>query len=169
MADPVGPVNNWLRSLFSQVDVYLNGTLVTSSTNTFPYRAYTETLRSYGDDAKATQLSSQLWHKHTAIRMDSVEIAAANAGFVARRANIVRFRVIDMMGRLHVDLFLQDKFLINGVDVNIRLVRSKNAFAAVRGLWAQRRLQYQHHQRHLVRKEGHPESVRADGAQKALE
>ena len=33
-AAPVGPVNNWLLSLFSQVDVFLNGTLVTQSTNT---------------------------------------------------------------------------------------------------------------------------------------
>ena len=39
LAEPVGPVNIWLHSLFSQVDVYLNGTLVTSSTNTYAYRA----------------------------------------------------------------------------------------------------------------------------------
>ena len=38
--DPVGPVNNWLHSLFSQVDVYLNDILVTPSTNTYPFRAY---------------------------------------------------------------------------------------------------------------------------------
>ena len=29
LADPVGPVNNWLHSLFSQVEVYLKGTPVT--------------------------------------------------------------------------------------------------------------------------------------------
>ena len=52
LADPVGPVNIWLHSLFSQVDVYLNGTLVTPSTNTYAYRAYIET--SYGPDAKDT-------------------------------------------------------------------------------------------------------------------
>ena len=78
----------------------------------------------------------QLWHKDTATRMDAVEIdegPAANAGFVARRANIVRSWIVDMMGRLHVDLFLQDKFLINGVDVKIRLVRSKPAFALMAG------------------------------------
>ena len=34
-----------------------------------------------------------------------------------------------MMGRLHVDLFLQDSFLLNGVNVKIRLVRSKDAFS----------------------------------------
>ena len=29
VGEPVGPVNNWLHSLFGQVDVYLNGTIVT--------------------------------------------------------------------------------------------------------------------------------------------
>ena len=43
--DPVGPVNNFLHSMFSQVDIQLNGTLITSSTNMYPYRAYIETLR----------------------------------------------------------------------------------------------------------------------------
>ena len=34
-----------------------------------------------------------------------------------------------MMGRLHVDLFLQDRFHLNGVSVKIRLVRSKDTFS----------------------------------------
>ena len=57
--DPVGPVNNWLHSLFSQIDLYLNGTLVNPSNKTCLYRAYIETLLRYGNDTKATQLSSQ--------------------------------------------------------------------------------------------------------------
>ena len=32
----VGPVNLFLHSLFSQVDISLNGALITSSTNTYP-------------------------------------------------------------------------------------------------------------------------------------
>ena len=73
-------------------------------------------LLSYGTDAKPTQLTGQLWHKDTATHMDAVAIVngtAANEGFV--------------------DLFLQDKFLINGVDVNIRLVGSKSAFPLMAG------------------------------------
>ena len=122
VADPVGPVNK--------------GTLLTPSTNTYAYRAYIETLLSYGTEATVTQLTSQLWHKDMATRMDAVEMtdgAAANARFVARRANIVRSRVVDRMDRLHVDLFLQDTFLINGVDIKIRLVRRKSAFALMAG------------------------------------
>ena len=58
---PVEPVNNWLHSLFSQVDVYLNDTQVTSSSNTYPFRAYVETLLSYGAKAKKTIADTVLY------------------------------------------------------------------------------------------------------------
>ena len=58
---PVAPVDNWLHSLFSQVDVYLNDTLVTPSSNTYPFLACVDTVLSYGAEAKNTQLTSQLW------------------------------------------------------------------------------------------------------------
>ena len=61
---PVAPVNNWLHSLFSQVDLYINDTLVTPSSITYPFRAYVETLVSYGAEANKTQLTSQLWYNH---------------------------------------------------------------------------------------------------------
>ena len=74
---PVAPVNNWLHSLFSQVDVHLNDTLVTPSSNTYPFRAYVETLLSYGAEAKKTQLTSQLWYKDTAGHMEATQENAA--------------------------------------------------------------------------------------------
>ena len=64
--DVVAPTNLWLHSLFSQVDVSLNGTQITSSTNTYPYRAMIETLLTYGGDAKQSQLTSALFYKDTA-------------------------------------------------------------------------------------------------------
>ena len=130
---PVAPVNNWLHSLFSQVDVHLNDTLVTPSSNTYPFRAYVETLLSYGAEAKKTQLTSQLWYKDTAGHMEATQGNAGNAGLVERRRHIAGSRVVEMMGRLHVDLFMQDRFLLNGVSVKIRLVRSKDAFSLMAG------------------------------------
>ena len=124
----VAPVNNWLHSLFSQVDVYINDTLVTPSSNTYPFRAYVETLLSYGAEAKKTQLTSQLWYKDTAGHMDATLENGGNEGLAERRKYIAESRVVVMMGRLHVDLFLQDRFL-NGVSVKIRLVRSKDTFS----------------------------------------
>ena len=130
---PVAPVNNWLHSLFSQVDVYLNDTLVTPSSNTYPFRAYVDTVLSYGDEAKNTQLTSQLWYKDTAGQMDATNVDGDNAGLNERRRYIAESRIVEMMGRLHVDLFLQDRFLLNGVSVKIRLVRSKDAFSLMAG------------------------------------
>lgn len=43
----VAPVNNWLHSLFSQVDVYLNQKCITPPNNCYPYRAYIENLLNY--------------------------------------------------------------------------------------------------------------------------
>ena len=126
---PVAPVNNWLHALFSQVDVYLNDTLVTPSSNTYPFRAYVDTVLSYGAEAKNTQLTSQLRYKDTAGHMDSTTVDGGNTGLDERRRHISASRVVDVIGRLHVDLFLQDRFLLNGVNVKIRLVRSKDAFS----------------------------------------
>ena len=98
-----------------------------------PFRAYVETLLSYGAEAKKTQLTSQLWYKDTAGHMEATQGNAGNAGLLERRRHIAGSRVVEMMGRLHVDLFMQDRFLLNGVSVKIRLVRSKDAFSLMAG------------------------------------
>jgi len=59
----VGPVNLLLHSMFTQVDIPLNGTLISNSTNTYPYRAMLETLLSYSSDAKNSQMTCQLYYK----------------------------------------------------------------------------------------------------------
>ena len=66
----VAPVNNFLHSLFKQVDVYLNGKQVTPAMGTYPYRAYIETLLNYDASAKESQFSSALYYKDTATQMD---------------------------------------------------------------------------------------------------
>ena len=116
----MAPLNNWLHSLFSQVDVYINDTLVTTSSITYPFRAYIETLLSYSAEATKTQLFSQLWYKDTAGHMNGTLDNGGNAGLAERRKYIVESRVVEMMGRLHVDLFLQYRFLLNSVSVKIR-------------------------------------------------
>ena len=97
---PVAPVNNWLHSLFSQVDVYLNDTLVTPSSNTYPFRSYVETLLSYGAEAKKTQLTSQLWYKDTVGQMEGTTVNAGNLGLVERGRYLAESGVVDMMGRI---------------------------------------------------------------------
>ena len=121
----VGPVNYWLHSLFSQVDVTLNERLITPSCNTYPYRAYLETLLSYGPAAKESQLTAALWYKDT---YDKMEDQTNNEGFKKRRKWIMTSKQVTMIGKPHLDLCFQDRLLLNGVDMKMRFVRSKDAF-----------------------------------------
>jgi len=85
----VGPVNLFLHSMFPQVDISLNGTLITSSTNTYLHRAVLGTQLSYGEDAKTSQLTSALFYKDQAGMINSTEFdgdaAARKSGLVKRR------------------------------------------------------------------------------------
>ena len=90
-AAAIGPVNLLMRSLFSQVDVALNDRLISSSKNTYTYRAYLETLPNYGKEAKESQPISVMWYKDTSGKMDEHVVAAAgeNKGLV-KRANFTK-------------------------------------------------------------------------------
>ena len=88
------------------MDVSLNERLVTPSTNTYPYRAYLETLLTYGPAAKYSQLTGSLWYKDKAGYMDSV--TADNTGFKERQKWIENSRCVTMIGRPHLDLCFQD-------------------------------------------------------------
>ena len=64
---PVAPVNNWLHSLFSQVDVYLNDTLVTPSSNTpvSRLRRYRTELRSRSEKYSTHKPALVQGHRRT--------------------------------------------------------------------------------------------------------
>jgi len=66
--------------MFSQVIVALDATLISSSTNTYPYRPMLETLLSYGEDAKKSQLTSELFYKDEAWRIDETVIVIQTLG-----------------------------------------------------------------------------------------
>jgi len=68
-------VNLFLCSLFSQVDISLNGTLITTASDTYGYHAYIKTLLSYGEDAKKSQLTSSLYCKDQASKFDNTLLA----------------------------------------------------------------------------------------------
>lgn len=124
----VGPVNNLLHSMFNQIDVYFNQKLVSPPNNTYPYRAYLETLLNYGPAAKNSHLTTVLWESDVAGKMDVAPDSEENAGLKVRQSYLSGGKTVDMIGHLHCDVFNQDRFLLNGVEVRLRLVRSKDSF-----------------------------------------
>lgn len=49
------PVNNILHSLFTEIDVTLNGKIISPGTDTYPYKTYLEKLLSYRSKTLETQ------------------------------------------------------------------------------------------------------------------
>lgn len=122
----VGPINNFMHSIFNQVDIFFNQKPVSPSNNLYAYRAYIETLLNYGKDAKNSHLSTVGWCQDTAGQMDNT--ADANAGLEKRREGLTCDTTQDFLGHLHCDVFNQERFLINGVEVRLRLTRSRDSF-----------------------------------------
>ena len=149
----VAPVNNFLHSLFRQVDVYLNGKQVTPAMGTYAYRSYIETLLNYDVSAKESQFSSALYYKDTAGQMDKVGALASsktlnyknasdapasdklyvpesgNVGFAKRHQFIKNRNRFVLSGPIFADIFMTDRLLLNMMDLKVVLNRSSDAFS----------------------------------------
>ena len=66
-------VNNFLHSLFIQVDVFLKGKQVTQAAGTYAYGAYLEMLLNCGPAAKRSQLMAAMFYKDTSTKMDTAD------------------------------------------------------------------------------------------------
>lgn len=131
----VGPMDLFLHSLFSQADIYLNERLMWPSTNTYPYHAMIERLLNYGEDAKARQLSMAMLYKDTPGKMDVVNPVAedddANMGLKVCYEFTKGSDTIDMTATIHSDIFFQERLLLNGVNLSLKLNRPNNTFCLV--------------------------------------
>ena len=153
----VAPVNNFLHSLFRQVDVYLNGKQVTPAMGTYANRSYIETLLNYDVSAKQSQFSSALYYKDTAGQMEKVGALASsktfnyrtaqgsgsstdasdklyvpesgNVGFAKRHQFIKNGNRFVLSGPIFADIFMTDRLLLNMMDLKVVLNRSSDAFS----------------------------------------
>ena len=154
----VAPVNNFLHSLFRQVDVYLNGKQVTPAMGTYAYRSYIETLLNYDVSAKQSQFSSALYYKDTPGQMEKVGALASlksfnyqkpggsgnagidasdklyvpesgNVGFAKRHQFIKNGNRFVLSGPIFSDIFMTDRLLLNMMDLKVVLNRSSDAFS----------------------------------------
>jgi hypothetical protein len=123
----VTPIPNFLHSLFSQVDVYLGNKLVSKSQDMYPYVAYIQNLLNNRNSVQNEQYDTELFIKDTAGYHDAQD-NVANTGASKRRAYFAGSATVDMIGKLHSDLFESDRYLVSSLDMKVVLTRSKNEF-----------------------------------------
>ena len=129
----VGLINNPLHSIIKQFSIRLNGTLITEQSDTYAYRAYLESLLNYDRSAKETFLTSALFYKDTAGRMDQSDAskditAAGNAGLNKRSKYTLLSKTVGLIGTPFCDIFHTDRFLVPGVEMKIKLNLHQNGF-----------------------------------------
>ena len=125
----VGPINNFLHSMFYQVDVTVQNKLITSTTTHYPYKAMIQNLLSYGTDAKKSQLTSQLYLKDMTGHYDDNDVKnGSNTSLYNRSMYFMESQICDMEGPLLHDLFSLDRYMLNSVAINVKLYRSRPEF-----------------------------------------
>lgn len=120
----VSTINAIGKTFFKQVKLYLNGKLVHDTGVKYSYRAFFETALNFGTDAKSSHLDSVLYVQESGVNVDTT----ANPGFVQRAALFQNNAWVELMSPLHIDLFEQDRYLINNVEMRIELHKQTNPF-----------------------------------------
>ena len=120
--------------MFNQVGVTLGGKLISSATNTYAHCSILEVLLNYDGGCKVT--SCGLFCKDTGGQMEEMDISAnpvLNTGLGTRSEWTKTGKIVELQGRIHSDLFNQEKFILNGVDLTVKLHRHKPEFCLLSG------------------------------------
>ena len=113
------------------MNVILGGKLISSATNTYAHRSIPEVLLNYDKEAAESQLGCGLFCKDTAGQMEEMDISAdpvLNTGLGTRSHWTKTSKTVELQGRIHSDLFNQEKHILNGVDLTVKLHRHKPEF-----------------------------------------
>ena len=142
------PTNNLAHTLFKQISVRLNGTLISPQTDTYHYKAYLETLLNYDRQDGKTVLKPQGWYNaldfpteltenntntegegHEAFQalssnqQTSVKLMKAEqSNYTDGKRHVLRFTP-------HIEVFHLNKLLVPGVQIGIQMYfNSPNLF-----------------------------------------
>ena len=132
------PVNNLAHSIIKQIDLYLNGTLISPQSDTYHYKAYLEELLNYDREDRKTVLAPQGWFNQvdfpaqwTATNTDSTtpynhyrDLSAnhkgALAASVAETANYVGGVTHSLVFTPHLEVFHTGNVLVPGVEIKMK-------------------------------------------------
>ena len=121
-------INLPMHSLFREVDVEMNGKSVSEPNNLYPYRAYLETLINFSRETQESRMLCEGWIRDKTGRMDVFAADGENTWLKDRAAMFAQSKVVELVGRPHVDVFQQDRLIPPGIDLHIKLVPAANNF-----------------------------------------
>jgi len=130
-ADKIGPTNNFLYSIFSQVQVSINDCEVENSNEGYAYHSYVTDLLNYDKGSKTSFLQKQLFYKDDAGFLDNFALKDANSAYVQRRKIFLDTKVVELKGKLKSNIFNINRFILSHTNIRVTLSRSKTAFCLI--------------------------------------
>ena len=120
-------VNLTLHSLFRQVDLLLQNKIISPDISTnYGYKAILDVLLHYGFSSKESQLQSELYFKDIG-NMDAIP-GGTNGGIDSRDSFTRTGENVALEGPLHLDICQQERPLLNGINLVLKLYQHNSQF-----------------------------------------
>lgn len=128
--EKVALINLPLHSMWNQVDISLQQQIITSSvSNNYAYKAYIDMLLKHGTLPNDPECQTQLYNQDNAGSFDDADpITGSNLGLYIRSAFTEGSKSLDLEGPIFTDIYQQERFVINGVQVGIKLWPARETF-----------------------------------------
>lgn len=127
----VAPTNLFLHSIFKDIILKVNDTVVSQATGAYGYRAFIETNYTFSTAAKEGAIGiPQLYYQEPAGLFNSLDVTK-NLSYAKRKAKASNSNTIKMCGRMHCDFLMQQKLIIPGIKFSVTLTRAPNSFALI--------------------------------------
>ena len=124
----VGPVAYLAHSLWDSVEVRFNDCVVHGGQTGYSYRAVLNTLLGE-NDLTDEELQCGMCIKDTAGHTDDIDLATtANDGFIKRARLMRESRTVELLSKVDCDVLKLNKFLVNGISIDLTLVPTSSAF-----------------------------------------
>ena len=118
------PECNLLHNLWSNIKCELNDTELSTSSFTYPYRAYLTNLLNYAKQTADGHLASQFWVRDARETMN----ATTGGPFDKRKNKAHNSKEIELYGRPLLDITEQPLLILPGVSLKLTLTPSSDAF-----------------------------------------
>ena len=102
--------------------------LITEPNQLYPYRAFLETLINYEAGVLKNRHIMEGWDKDTGGHVSITKPDGENLGLKQRMQRFDVGKSVSLIGRLHLDLWHQDKTIPGNVPIKIRLIPNNNKF-----------------------------------------
>jgi len=141
-SEKLWPVNNLAHSILKQIDLHLNGTLISPQSDTYHYKAYLETLINFDRTDGKTILGPQRWYNqvdsppewttnntdtttnsgagHNDYKALSANHKAMLAAMTAETVNYAGGVTRSLVFKPHLEVFHTGKVMVPGVEIKIK-------------------------------------------------